>query len=233
MGAHRRYTPAMTYVLHYAPDNASLIVRLALEQVGAPYRTVLVDRAAGAQHGAAYRAINPNGLIPALETPDGILFETSAILLYLAGRHDGLMPRQGAEAAAALKWLVWMGNTLHPSLRMMFYPHIYTTGDPEDLRAPARTRITRALGILADAPDAPWLDGRASAMGFYLGPMLRWLPIYGGPAWFRLKDHPRLLDFAVALQQIPAVEKTARAEGLGLNPFTAPQMPNPPEGSAL
>ena len=41
------------YVLHYAPDNASLIVRLALEEMGLPYRTVLVDRARREQDGAA------------------------------------------------------------------------------------------------------------------------------------------------------------------------------------
>ena len=53
--------------LHYAPDNASLIVRLALEEAGLPYRTVLVDRAANAQRSPAYMALNPAGRIP----PDG------------------------------------------------------------------------------------------------------------------------------------------------------------------
>lgn len=54
-------TQAMTrtYTLHYAPDNASLIIRLALEEIGVPYDTVLVDRAAQAQTLPAYRALNP------------------------------------------------------------------------------------------------------------------------------------------------------------------------------
>jgi len=56
--------------LHYAPDNASLIVRLVLEDLGVPYETVLVNRAAGGQREAPYLALNPNGLIPVLETPD-------------------------------------------------------------------------------------------------------------------------------------------------------------------
>ena len=78
------------YVLHYAPDNASLIVRLALEELGVPYRTTLVDRATRQQDSAAFRALNPAGLIPVLETPDGPLSETGAILLWLVERHGAL-----------------------------------------------------------------------------------------------------------------------------------------------
>lgn len=54
--------------LHYAPDNASLIVRLTLEQLGLEYETVLVDRSRQGQRSAAYLQMNPNGLIPVLET---------------------------------------------------------------------------------------------------------------------------------------------------------------------
>ena len=52
--------------LHYAPDNASLVIRLALEELGIPYDTVLVDRRSGQQKSAGYLALNPNGLIPVL-----------------------------------------------------------------------------------------------------------------------------------------------------------------------
>jgi len=52
------------YELCYAPDNASLIVRLTLEEMGAPYRTRLIDRSKQEQRSAAYRDLNPRGLIP-------------------------------------------------------------------------------------------------------------------------------------------------------------------------
>src|SRR5690606_19758243 len=110
------------YVLHYAPDNASLVVRLVLEELGQPYRTCLVDRRGRAQDSVAYRQLNPNGLIPALETPDGAMFETGAILLWLAERHDRLAPRPGDPARAALlKWLFFVSNTLHADARLLFY----------------------------------------------------------------------------------------------------------------
>ena len=107
----------MTYVLHFAPDNASLIVRLALDHAGLPYQTRLVDRAARAQETAAYRALNPNGLIPTLETPHGVLFETGAILLWLADTHGGLGPAPDDPGRGNwLKWLFFVANTVHPAL---------------------------------------------------------------------------------------------------------------------
>ncbi len=113
----------MTYVLHYAPDNASLIVRLALEHRRIPYRTKLVDRAARGQDAPGYRALNPHGLIPVLETRQGPLFETGAILLWLADTHGGLGPAPHApDRGDFLKWLFYVSNTLHPALSMMFYP---------------------------------------------------------------------------------------------------------------
>ena len=51
------------YRLHYAPDNASLVIRLVLEELGQPYETVLVDRKAQAQNSPEYRALNPGGLV--------------------------------------------------------------------------------------------------------------------------------------------------------------------------
>ena len=120
----------MTYVLHYAPDNASLIVRLALEHRGLPYRAALVDRRAKAQQSAAFRALNPNGLIPVLETSEGALFETGAILLYLADRHGGLGPGLDDPARGDfLKWLFFLSNTLHPGLRRLFYPQNYIAAE--------------------------------------------------------------------------------------------------------
>jgi len=110
------------YRLHYAPDNASLIVRLVLDELQQPFQTVLVDRGAAAQTGAAFRAINPTATIPVLETPHGPMSETAAILLWLADRHKALAPdAQDADRPAFLKWLFFLSNTVHADLRVMFY----------------------------------------------------------------------------------------------------------------
>lgn len=220
------------YTLHYAPDNASLIVRLALEHVGAPYRTALVDRSAQAQRSPAYLALNPNGQIPTLETPHGPIFETGAILLWLAERHPGLMPPPDApERGAALTWLIYKANTLHPLLQMLFHPERYIRADSAALVAGTQANIRRALATLdAHLPAAPGFAQKA-----YLAPCLRWCALYG-PAprdWFALEAYPRLAALAEEMDADPATLAAIRAEGLGPTPFTAPQPPQPPEGSAL
>ena len=233
----------MTYVLHYAPDNASLIVRLALEALGAPYRTVLVDRAARAQDSVAYRAINPAGLIPALETPDGTMFETAAILLWLADRYGRLAPTPDApDRADFLKHLFFTSNTLHAQMRMTFYPDQYVG---EDVAAQDRLRATlqgndatamtlpRALGLLDT-----WYGGNPAAeitvLDFYIACLLRWCALYpaGRTGWFRLQDYPALSSRVSALETHTAVQAAQTAEGLGPTPFTKPRHPRPPEGSA-
>lgn len=218
--------------LHYAPDNASLCVRLALEERGIPYETTLVDRRKNAQKSADYLALNPNGLIPVLETPQGTMFETGAILVWLAETYGGLMP-DSAGRAHALQWMFWLSNTLHPTLRMLFYPDQYTSGDAANLKT--KQRLLAYLDLLNAAQNANWLDGdHATAMGCYLAPQLRWCALYGGdPSWFDLSRWPRLQAFAQKTEARPAAKRAATAEGLGPTPFSAPQLPNPPEGSAL
>jgi glutathione S-transferase len=230
------------YRLHYAPDNASLIVRLALEEVRAPYTTVLVDRRARAQKSPAYLALNPAGLIPVLETPDGALFETGAILLWLADRHGGLAPAPGDPARGALlKWLFYLSNTLHPAMRMIFYPDQYAGPDGAGqarLRAHMQAEAARHLTTLETASETrPDLFGAAdpTVLGLYLGPALRWLALYpaGETAWFDLARWPRLQALAQALETRASVQAAARAEGLGPRPFSAPLPADPPEGAAL
>src|SRR6056297_574299 len=161
--------------LHYAPDNASLIIRLALEEMGQPYVTALVNRAAREHESPAYRALNPNGLIPVLETPDGAIFETGAILLWLADRHGALAPSLGSgERAAFLKWFFFLSNTLHPALRCTFYPGQYVGNDPNAQRALRRhmqAEIARHLANLSREAEQglAWMGGpEPSIMDYYL-----------------------------------------------------------------
>lgn len=230
----------MSLILHYAPDNASLIVRLALEHRGLSYRTALVDRSRRAQRDPAYLRLNPAGLIPVLETPEGAIFETGAILLWLADTHGGLFPAPDASTrGTALKWLFYLSNTLHPLERLLFYPEQYLSPDHPGalaaLRAGVQTRLQAGLATLdAAAPD--WSDPDAPGiLDFYTAALLRWPALYPGDTdrdWFRLANTPALRDIARRVEQLPCCAALSRAEGLGDRPFTAPCHPTPPEGSA-
>ena len=230
----------MTYLLHYAPDNASLIIRLALEHRGLAYRTQLVDRATAAQTAPAYLALNPNGQIPVLETPQGALFETGAILLWLADTHGGLGPAPDAPTRGDfLKWLFFAANTLHPAERMMFYPEKYIAPEAAaSLRAGLRAHLAASFARLeaVAAANPPWLGAKdPTALDFYVAALLRWPMLYPSvdhARWLDLADYPALARLCAHLETLPCTHALQKAEGLGMTPFTNPQYPNPPIGSA-
>jgi len=221
-----------TFRLFYAPDNASLCVRLLLERLQIPYETQLVDRRIKGQKADSYLALNPNGLIPTLVTDNGAMFETGAILLWLADQHPGaVMPSVDDPARAkALTWLFWLSNTFHPCLRHIFYADQYSH-DAKGFRKLAKDRVVQLLDI---AEDAAIEIAPHTALTCYLVPMLRWLVLYGGrPGWLSLAQWPKLFALAQDFEATNFAQRAASAEGLGPHPFTQPVAPTPPEGSAL
>lgn len=225
------------YRLHYAPDNASLIIRFVLDGAGIPYHTVLVDRSRRQQDSPGYRALNPTGLIPTLETPHGPISETGAILLWLNDTH-GLGPAPASpDRLAFLKWLFFLSNSAHADLRQMFYPRQYCPA--EALAAHREIMAARVLHhfamVEAAAAVHPVLFAPARPLGVYAVVLTRWAALYatGSQPWFDLADYPSLSALARAQEARVETPVIAKAEGLGLHPFTAPEHPDPPEGSVL
>lgn len=225
------------YKLHYAPDNASLIIRLVLDGAGLPYRTALVDRSTRQQDSAAYRALNATGLIPTLETPVGPISETGAILLWLADTHR-LGPGPGdPDRLVFLKWLFFLSNSAHADLRQIFYPHQYAPVDAHRAHLEIMAaRMLRHFDLLDAAAAAhPRLFAAASPLGVYTVTLTRWAALYPENAarWLDLAAYPALTDLARAQEARVETRVVARAEGLGSHPFTRPEQPIPPEGSVL
>jgi glutathione S-transferase len=233
----------MSYVRHYAPDNASLVIRLALEQVGAPYRCALVDRRQAAQRSNAYMALKLNGLIPTLETDQGPIFETGAILLWLANRHGGVGPApDSAERADFLTWLFFLSNTVHSALLMLFYPEQFIGADPihqSTLRANAANALvryhTQLNGLVAHGHT--WCGGqKPRALDFYIAATLHWpaiCPRDYDRSWHSMANCPALHDMCQRLETLAPVYSLIQAEGMNANPFTKPAAPNAPEGSPI
>lgn len=219
------------YVLHCSPDSASLVVRMILEELDLPYEARWIDRTDGTLASPAYRALQPLGLIPALETPDGVMFETAAILLWLADRHPeaGLAPSVSDPARGDfLKWLFFTSTNLHPNLLHLFYPE--RTAGPEAVPAlltHARARIAGFLTLLETAAAATpdWLaPDRATLLGYYLGMLLRWLGSFPAddPLRVDLAQYPALQRVLAHVETRPAAQSVAADEGLGPLPFTQP-----------
>jgi glutathione S-transferase len=228
---------ASMYTLHYAPDNASLIIRIVLEMAGIPYTTTLVNRATQEQTSAAYRALNPAGLIPTLITPHGPLSETGAILLLLGDQHALAPAPDSPLRLPYLKWLFYIANTAHPDMRQLFYPSRFTGDEGRASHFALNTaRINANFALLEQAAlNHASLFAPTGLLLPYTAALQRWAHLYPTAAarWFRLSDTPTLARLAAALESTPATQRAALAEGLGPTPFTAPALPRPPEGSAL
>lgn len=217
------------YVLHYFPDTASLAVRMVLAELGVQHRCVLIDREGGALASPAYRSLQPLGLIPAMETPDGPMFETAAILLYLADRHPGLAPAPDTAARAAfLKWLFFTSTNIHTTLLQIFYPE-RTAGEAckDAVQTHAGARMSLYLRTLDSAAEGnpDWLpNDRPSVLGYYIAMLLRWLGQLGADHALQvnLADYPALHKVLVMLESQHATQVIAEDEDLGPTPFSAP-----------
>src|ERR1700758_1983257 len=90
-------------------------VALFLEESGIPYEAIPVDTRKGEKHKPDYLAINPNAKVPAIVEGDGTVFDSNAILLYLAEKTGKLMPPAGDKMRGELlSWLIFVASGVGP-----------------------------------------------------------------------------------------------------------------------
>ncbi|MEQ1595957.1 MAG: glutathione S-transferase family protein [Casimicrobium sp.] len=216
--------------LHYFPSNASFTPHILLEEMGVPFELKLVDRASNAHKSAEYLKLNPNGLIPVLVDGDLVLYETAAICLHLVDSHPekGLAPAVGTPARAAFyKWLMWMTNTLQPSLIMYFYTDRYTTSTDTAEIARIKTKTQERIGAMLKQLDGqlaasggPWMLGSTfCVLDIYAFMLGRWTRVFDGapPATQPARDAaawPNLGPFMQRMLERPAVQRVIAKEGL-------------------
>jgi glutathione S-transferase len=125
----------------------SLASRFALVEAGLPHEIVVVRTWNGEQKADAYRRINPRGKVPALETDDGVLTESTAILPFIAD----LAPEKPAGTftrAQGQAWLSFMSSSLHVALAAAMFPP--KGCDAEVAQATAIARVTATFQDIAD-----------------------------------------------------------------------------------
>jgi GST-like protein len=95
---------------------------IMLEETGLPYEVHLVDIETGEQRAPAFLALNPNNKIPVITDPDRgrIMFESGAILTYLAERSGKLLPADAGERLTALQWTLFQAAHLGPTLGQLW-----------------------------------------------------------------------------------------------------------------
>jgi GST-like protein len=154
--------------LYSLPTPNGVKVSILLEELGLPYEPHRVDITQNESHTPEFLTLNPNGKIPAILDPDGpggeplALFESGAILVYLAEKTGKLLPADPARRYQTLQWVFFQMASLGPMFGQLGYFHKFAGKELEDKRPLERYRAEskRLLGVLEGH-----LEGRQWILG--------------------------------------------------------------------
>ena len=154
--------------LYSLPTPNGVKVSIMLEEIGLPYEPHRISFDRQDQQSDAFRSLNPNGKIPAILDPDGpggqplALFESGAILLYLADKTGRLAPADPAARWHALQWLMFQMGGVGPMFGQVGFFHKFAGKDYDDKRPRDRyvAEASRLLGVIDRQ-----LEGRAWMLG--------------------------------------------------------------------
>lgn len=180
------------------------------EELALPYEAIDAGGAFGLVDGPEYRAMNPNGRVPVIEDEGLVLWESNAIVRYLAARyapHSAMYADNLAERAQADKWMDWTTSSLADPFKPLFWGVVRTPAEQRDwVKIEAATQVCAEVLAVADKAlaEQPYLSGEAFGMGdIPLGSF-----IY---AWFEMPIErpplPRLQAWYERLKQRPAYRK--------------------------
>jgi GST-like protein len=192
--------------LYSLPTPNGVKVSIALEELGLPYEPHLVDIGKNESWTPEFLSLNPNGKIPAIIDPNGPdgqpfgLFESGAILLYLADKTGRLIPKDTAARWETIQWIFFQMAGVGPMFGQLGYFHKFAGREIEDKRPLLRYRdeTKRLLGVLETRLEArDWIMGAEytiadisllgwvrNLVGFYeAGELVEFNKLKRVPAW--------------------------------------------------
>ena len=192
-------------------------VSIALEELGLPYTLKVLDLAKGEQKTPAFLAINPNGRIPAIvdhEAGGFAVFESGAILIYLAEKTGRLMPTDVQGRSRVIQWLMFQMGGVGP---MMGQANVFFRYFPEKIQ-PAIDRYQGESKRLLTVLDGHLKDHEYLAGDYSIADIANW-------AWVRthrwsgvdVSDLPHLQRWLDAIRQRPAVQRGIEAPPSKIN----------------
>ena len=196
--------------LYAWPTPNGFKISIMLEEVGLPYSVHPVDIGKGDQFDPAFLRISPNNKIPAIVDPEGpggksiSVFESGAILIYLADKTGKLLPREGAGRYAALEWLMFQMGGIGPMLGQAHHFRLYA---PEKIPY-AIDRYTREAGRLYAVldqrlQDNEYVAGEYSIADIAIFPWTRSWRNQG----VELAEFPNVQRWQEAIKARPAVRR--------------------------
>jgi glutathione S-transferase len=170
------------------------IIQWYLEELGIPYEFVMLDMQAGEHLQAPFRAINPFGKVPAIVDENFQLWESGAILLYLAEKYD--KPELTIEQRSEInQWILFANATLGPSVFV------------EATREKELPRLMQPLNELLERQ--PFVMGdRFSVADVAVGSLLAYIPLM---LKLDLSDYPAVVAYTKRMMERPAYQKMLSA----------------------
>ena len=191
--------------LYSLPTPNGVKASIMLEEIGVPYEPHLIDIGANETWTPEYLELNPNGKIPAIIDPDGpggqplALFESGAILLYLADKTGKFIPHDVHQRYETIQWVFFQMAAIGPMFGQVGFFHKFAGREYEDKRPLQRyvTESKRLLGVLETRLDGrDWIMGEDYTIADIS--MLGWVRNLIG-----FYDAGELVDFA-SLKHVPA-----------------------------
>lgn len=182
-------------------------ISIALEELGLPYTLRVLDLAAGEQKQEWFRTINPNGRIPAIvdhDAGDFAVFESGAILIYLAEKTGQLLPTDRRGRSRVLQWLMFQMAGVGP---MMGQANVFFRYFPEKIQAAIdryQGEVRRLFGVLdRHLAEHEYLAGAYSIADIAHFPWVRshrWSGV-------EIEPYPRLARWLARIRERPAVRR--------------------------
>ncbi len=204
--------------LYSLPTPNGVKASILLEETGLPYEPHLVSFETNDQLSPEFLSLNPNNKIPAIIDPDGpngqplALFESGAILWYLADKSGRFLPQDTAVRFETLQWLMWQMGGVGPMFGQLGFFHKFAGKDYEDKRPLGRyvAESKRLLGVLEQR-----LTGRRWVMGdeytiadIAIFPWVRNLVgFYGAGELVEFERFPQVQRALAAFVERPAVQR--------------------------
>ncbi|MEO1308505.1 MAG: glutathione binding-like protein, partial [Pseudomonadota bacterium] len=188
---------------------------IALEEMELPYEAHKVTLSDVDVKSDAFLSLNPNNKIPAIIDPNGPdggpvgLFESGAILLYLAEKTGKLAGANATEKAHVTQWLMFQMGGLGPMLGQLGFFYKFAGSTWEDKRPQERyiNEAKRLLGVLEGALEGKdWIADDYSIADIAIAPWLRALDFYGAKEVVGFADHKNLAAYLDRFLERPAVQ---------------------------
>jgi GST-like protein len=194
----------MSIKLYTAPTPNGWKVSIALAEMQLPYELRVIDFATNEQKADWYVKLNPNGRIPTLQDDDFALFESGAILIYLAEKTGKFLPRNVQARSRVLQWLMFQMSAVGP---MMGQANVFLRYFPEKIQ-PAIDRYQREVTRLFAVLDRQLSTHEYIAGDYSIADMALW-PWVSGYEWsgVSVAEFPRLQRWLALVGQRAAVQE--------------------------